>query len=410
MRTKDQQNAFDKLNKLKCGALFMRMGTGKTKVALDLISSKIHKVDTVLWICPCALKNEIEAERLKWHPELELTIIGVESISQSDRTYMEVLSLVSSKQVFCVVDESLKIKNMSAKRTRRMLEIGSKCAYRLILNGTPISKGAMDLWAQMSFLSPKILKMDYRTFKRNYVIFSDRPPRYIRGYQNLDHLTKIIAPYVYDADLDIDVRQKYRVVLYQNDLKSEYAAIKEEILLRFKPDGEDNDFDFYELCSRLQRCYTKSPSKQETISWVLKEISDEQAIVFVRYLDSIPASANCITGAHKLAERKAILSDFKVGKFKVLYITYGVGAYGLNLQFCHNVIFAEHMFDYAAKIQAEARVYRMGQDKDVTYWDIVCNCGMEDLIINCINKKSNLLDEVNRLINKVGIKEWLKTI
>lgn len=36
----DQEKAFEKLSKLKVGALFMEMGTGKTKVALDLIASK----------------------------------------------------------------------------------------------------------------------------------------------------------------------------------------------------------------------------------------------------------------------------------------------------------------------------------------------------------------------------------
>ena len=47
-----QQEAIEKLSKLKVGALFMEMGTGKTKVALDLINSKKNKVDYVLWICP----------------------------------------------------------------------------------------------------------------------------------------------------------------------------------------------------------------------------------------------------------------------------------------------------------------------------------------------------------------------
>ena len=54
-----QEQAFRKLSRLKCGALFMEMGTGKTKVALDLAASKAGKVDGVLWICPVSLKNEI---------------------------------------------------------------------------------------------------------------------------------------------------------------------------------------------------------------------------------------------------------------------------------------------------------------------------------------------------------------
>ena len=82
-----QQSAFDKLSKLKVGALFMEMGTGKTKVALDLLHYKQHKVNYMLWICPCSLKCEIETERQKWHPDLTLDVVGCESIGSSDRIY-----------------------------------------------------------------------------------------------------------------------------------------------------------------------------------------------------------------------------------------------------------------------------------------------------------------------------------
>ena len=154
-----QELAFEKLSKLKVGALFMEQGTGKTKVALDLICSKLHKVDYVLWICPYSLKNEIEAERLKWQPELKLEIVGVETISGSDRTYLEILRKVQRQRTFIVVDESLKIKNKEAKRTQRILKLGEYASYKLILNGTPLSNNVLDLYTQMQFLSPKIYEI-----------------------------------------------------------------------------------------------------------------------------------------------------------------------------------------------------------------------------------------------------------
>ena len=124
----NQELAFEKLSRLKVGALFMEMGTGKTKVALDLIASKMHKVDYVLWICPCSLKAEIEAERMKWHPELTLDIVGCESIGSSDRIYLETLRKLESGKAFIVVDESLKIKNRHAKRTERIIKMGEQAS------------------------------------------------------------------------------------------------------------------------------------------------------------------------------------------------------------------------------------------------------------------------------------------
>ena len=119
-----QEEAFKKLSKLKVGMLAMEMGTGKTKVALDLMASKKHKVDYMLWVCPFSIKSEIEAERIKWHPELNIEIVGVETISSSDRTYLALLEKLKTHKTFIVVDESLKIKNADAKRTERILKFG----------------------------------------------------------------------------------------------------------------------------------------------------------------------------------------------------------------------------------------------------------------------------------------------
>ena len=55
IETHDQQQAYEKFKALKCGALFMRPGTGKTRVALKLVSSKQDKVDAILYPYPMPL-------------------------------------------------------------------------------------------------------------------------------------------------------------------------------------------------------------------------------------------------------------------------------------------------------------------------------------------------------------------
>ena len=121
--TEQQVRAVNKLRRLKVGALFMEMGTGKTKVALDLMADRQKKVEMNVWVCPCSLKATIEEERKKWHPELSLTVVGVESIGASDRIFLNLLNEMAphNNKVFLVVDESLKIKNIKAKRTKRLL-------------------------------------------------------------------------------------------------------------------------------------------------------------------------------------------------------------------------------------------------------------------------------------------------
>lgn len=393
-KLKNQQLAFDKLSRLKVGALFSEMGTGKTKVALDLINSKSNKIDYILWICPFSIKNEIIKERDKWYPAMKIDVVGCETIGSSDRTYLEILKKVATSKTFIVVDESLKIKNINAKRTRRIIEFGGYAQYKLILNGTPITKNVIDLWAQMEFLSPKILKMSFNQFKNTYCEY------YIRGrlkgmvkkQHNIEHLISLIEPYIFDCDLDIEAKKMYYNYFYDVDM-FQYSSLKNELLECI------TNIDFFVLTTKLQQFYTTY--KEEMLKELLGQIND-QVIIFVKYLDSIPAGANKIVGDMNTKERKQVIDKFERGDFKELYITYGCGSYGLNLQFCRNIIFAEHCFDYSQRIQAEARIYRIGQNYDVNYYNLWCNVGLEKMIQSSLNKKSNLLNEIKKEIDKKG--------
>lgn len=405
----NQEEAFEKLARLKVGALFMEMGTGKTKVALDLIVSKKEKIELAIWVCPFSLKNEIENERKKWHPDLQLEVVGCESIGSSDRIFLELFGKMQNNRCFMVVDESLKIKNKEAKRTERILQLGKLAEYRLILNGTPLSKNVLDLWTQMQFLSPKILNMSYLEFKNNYCEY------YVRGslkgtvkkQHNIEHLIALIEPYIFDCKLDLKAKKRYHDISYSmnEQEKNEYQELKESYLSTI---ADMSQIDFFSFSNLLQRQYCRAAEKRKELDKLLQEIP-EKVLVFVKYLESIPKDALKITGEMKMAERAEAINCFKASE-KVLYTTYGCGAYGLNLQFCKNIIFLEHVFDYAQREQAEARIYRLGQEDDVDYYNLWCSTGLEKLIQASQQKKGNLLDEVKKEIERQGVMEWLNTI
>ena len=401
----NQELAFEKLSKLKVGALFMEMGTGKTKVAMDLIASKNDKVDYVLWICPFSTKQEIEQERLKWHPELNIDIVGCETISMSDYKAAEIYRKVRTHKTFIVVDESLKIKNLSAKRTRRILQLGSMAQYKLILNGTPLSKNVLDLYPQMQFLSPKILNMTFSEFKNKYCEYylHGKLKNRVRKQYNIAHLVSLIEPYIFDCELDLKKQKNYHDLYYSIDDLEEYESIKSSIL-KF-----DDDFDFFAVTTTLQHYYCSLKSKNDLLKSLINKING-QVIVFVKFLDSIPTDLKRLTGDMSNQERKNVLKSFKNGEFKTLFITYGCGSFGLNLQNCKNVIFADHTFDYAVRLQAEARIYRLGQKDDVDYYNLNCTCGLDNLIRGCLDKKTKLLDEIKKEIDKKGLKEFMKGI
>lgn len=411
--TELQQRAFNKLNRLKVGALFMEMGTGKTKVALDLMNYKSKKCDYMLWICPCSLKSTIEEERLLWQPDLKLDVVGCESIGMSDRIYLETLEKVkNAKGVFIVVDESLKIKNISAKRTKRILELSKFATYKLILNGTPLTKNALDIYTQISFLSEKILSESYSEFKRKYCEFYLRGDRkgQVKRCVNIPHLVSRIKPYIYDAKLDLKVDKNYTVYEYKltNEEFIDYEMVKSEILNEC---GKLDKIDFYRLITELTKYLYSCESKNKLLNDVINDI-DGKVIVFVKYLSSIPENALKIVGDMSNEERTKTIEEFKNNDEKVLYITFGCGAFGLNLQFVNNLIFADRTWDLAQMEQAEARIFRIGQkENEVNYYYIRAKTGLEKMLNRNLSKKTNLLAEIKDTIenmNKEEQEKWLR--
>lgn len=59
-----QEKAFNKIKKLKACALFMDMGTGKTRTMLEYIQLKLDqgKINKVFWICPCSTKKNLKED------------------------------------------------------------------------------------------------------------------------------------------------------------------------------------------------------------------------------------------------------------------------------------------------------------------------------------------------------------
>ena len=103
---KHQQQAFNKLKNLKACALFMDMGTGKTRTALELIQNKLNKgkITRVFWICPCSTKKNLisdinkhsifSAAYIENIQDEFICVIGSETISKSDKYYLKLVNLI----------------------------------------------------------------------------------------------------------------------------------------------------------------------------------------------------------------------------------------------------------------------------------------------------------------------------
>lgn len=408
--SKEQQLAFEKFKKLKVGALFMKMGTGKTKVALDIV--KYNNVDFLLYITPFSTKANIESEITKWGINCPYEIIGYETIQSSDRKYLELLTKLVDKKVFIIADESIFIKNEETKRFNRLINLRSKCEYALILNGTPLTKNEFDLYNQMEFLSPLIMNMSRNQFLNTFfkkITYKKKGQQEKSFYKfsevNAELLYKMVEPYIFKCDLDFNKEESssYIYIPYEDD---GYYIEKENKLEEYMIKGTSEVI--INMLTSLNVIASNYPNKNNA---VIEYIKGKNVIVFCNFVNEIQYIANrcdCFVIAGQTKNRKEIIEAFKRSN-KPLIMTYGVGSYSLNLQFCNEIVFSSLTFDFGKMEQSKYRIKRIGQNSSIKYTYILTDVGINNMIFENLERKQSLENLVKEKMMKGGI-EWLKDI
>lgn len=388
--------AKQKLVQNRVGALFMDPGTGKTRAAFELVKSAPN-LPYVLWVTPFQTKNNLRIELDKCGElPCEIDIIGVETIGQSDRQYVKIYKKLEQLGGFMVVDESIKIKNWEAKRTKRIIELGKLTDYRLILNGTEITRNLLDLWSQFEFLSPKILNMTMHRFKDIFCEYTKIEKRigrrkitqeFIVKYHNVDYLYSLIEPYIFESSLKLDIKQQYHDLYYDIDqiMLDEYQQLKDYYLDIETLYTLGGSF-FLEMTQKMQHSYCCASEKFELLERIVQSNDPQKIIVYCKFIES----------------QQQVAKRFP----NILVHSYGKHSYGLNLQDRNVIVYWDKTFDYGHRLQSTYRTYRTGQAQDCIYYNLTGKVPLEYLMDRNIDKKTNLLAYL-RSLSRENLKKVL---
>ena len=225
-----QQKALDDSWSADYYALFMEMGTGKSKVAIDTIGMlyQARKISAALivapkgvydnWVqgeIPAHLPDEIKRMVVRWTPSntkkfqqemkdlvygpfdgIKIFVMNIEALSTPRGTKAAYAFLCRNPNNMMIVDESTTIKNRKATRTKNVMMLAKDAKYRRILTGSPVTKSPMDLFSQCAFLSPSALNFkSYYSFQNRYAVVQKRTmgPRAFQeivAYRRLDELNE----------------------------------------------------------------------------------------------------------------------------------------------------------------------------------------------------------------------------
>lgn len=452
-----QELAVAKMLPTRVGALFMDMGTGKTRVLLEVARLRYDKWDVLFWFVPVSLKETIRQQILEhttvpsreiavWGirestttlPQGRIHVIGIESMSSSNRVVMLVHKLMTDRS-FAVVDESGYIKGAQSKRTKWITKLSAKARYRMILTGTPISQGVVDLYAQMRFLSERIL--GYRSFwafannhleyeKRKCADGTRRKTGRIVASHNCEWLAAKIAPYVYQVKKEECLRLPDKLystwwVTMTVEQRELYEEAKHEILAQWES-ADWQAWKIFELFTVLQtivcgfwrrngeliRC--QHERVDALLSVIGRQGDEDKVIVWCKYQAAVREIATALSvkhGAESVAEfhgqlserrREEELGKWREGKARFLLATQSAGGHGLTLNEARVSIFYADGFKYSDRIQAEDRNHRIGQKARPLYVSLRCAESIDTRIASAIARKSNVKDEFMKEVGSVS--------
>jgi len=216
-------------------ALFMDMGTGKSKVLIDNICMLYDKghLDSALIVAPKSvyhnwerkelpthLPDHIQAVVVAWSPEktkkkekelskldkvdytLKIFLMNVEALS-TKRGFQKAAQFLQCRKALLAIDESTTIKSPKAARTKNLIKLSKFSGYRRILTGSPVTKSPIDLYSQCEFLQEECLNQSsYWSFQNRYAKLVRRTVgthsfHEVVGFQNLTELNRLLLPFSY---------------------------------------------------------------------------------------------------------------------------------------------------------------------------------------------------------------------
>lgn len=445
-----QTTAVNKLISSRIGALFMEMGTGKSRTAIEMIARRQNKISNVIWFCPVSLKETVKHEILKHTdtppeqihifgpktnehtvPSIFWFIVGIESMSASRRVILTV-NMIVNENTLIIVDESSYIKGHRSARTDWITRVGERARYRLILTGTPLSQGVVDLFSQMRFLSPNILGYrSFYSFAANHLEYSEKYPGLIVRSHNTAYLAAKIKPYVYQVTKAecLDLPDKLHHSLYfsmTREQRAAYEQAKDEILMNLDDDKFDS-FTIFKLFTVLQQIvcgfwnHTDGLTGKEELSHhridmlmeSIRQIPDNEKIIiwakFQHDIKNIASALKAEFGAGCMAVFYGTIPEKKRAEQVELFrrsarfflATQSCGGHGLTLNEANHVVFYNNGFKYSERLQAEDRCHRIGQTMPVTYLDIICSDSIDERIDTALATKGNTVEQFKAEVNKV---------
>lgn len=435
-------------------ALFFEVGTGKTATLIHILREIFNakgKLLNTLILCPPIV---IENWRREWLANSEIKPSQLSCLSGSAKKRADAVRTAGEPKIFItnyeallmpdfvaalkfygvdalVCDESHKLKDLKAKRTKVCVDLAAGTKYRYILTGTPILNNPMDIFSQFKILDQgKTFGKNYFLFRSDYFFdknaFMPREkhfPDWRPKPMSLDKMNALIATKSMrvkkEECLDLPpLIKEIRYVELTAEQERAYSEMKKDFIsfvqgrtcvatlaltkalrlmqivsgfVKVTPEpGEGGEIIAFDTTPRLQalkELLEEITPNHKVIIWA---VFKENYRVIGKLLDDMDLQHVEVHGEYNTGEKQQAVDFFTNNPgCRVLLANPQAAGVGVNLIAASYAIYYSRNFSLEHDLQSEARNYRGGSEvhAKITRIDLVAKGTIDELVTKRLAEK-----------------------
>ncbi len=337
----------------------------------------------------------------------------------------------ASCEWMCILDESSKIKNHSAKTTKTILKSIPLFSYRIAMSATPAPNSELEYWPQVEFCVPGTLHRSFHGFKNTYFHLG-RGKQIMQGailgraeyakmfssgwkYQITEEKKQVLMEKISsisfrcDKDLCLDLpdtMDEIRSVEMGAVQRKHYAQMKNDLITEIRGQAIVAQVALTKIMKLRQLTsgfainpeghavpIGENPKLSELLS-VLEECGDQQVIIWANFHEEIETICKALgdKARHvysKTEDKDGAISGFKQGQYQYLVAHPRSAGHGHTFVNSAVEIFFSLDYSWEAYEQARGRVHRAGQTNKCTYIHLLCKDSIDEAILACLRRKAD---------------------
>ena len=414
------------------------MGLGKTIQAIGTaeLMRKEKQIQSTLIVCPTSLKYQWKREIERFTGQQVHVIEGLHhkriSQYQLDVPYKiisynsacnDIKILGKLETDLLIMDEVQRLKNWNTQISMAMRRVVSQ--YAVILSGTPLENKLEELYSVMEFADNFCLGPFWK-FKAECIV-SDETGK-VLGYQNLNKVgemtrKRLIRRTKKQVALQMPERQdKLLFVPMTKEQRGEHEELKfivRQIVTKWRRMHflSEKDRNRLLLCLSQMRMLcdstyildqkTRNDTKVDealNIITSLLETEGEKVVVFSQWermtrpiaqeLEKREIGFEYLHGGVPSEARGRLITNFADNPESRVFLSTDAGSTGLNLQSAATIINLDLPWNPAVLEQRIARIYRLGQQRNVQVINLVSAETIEEQMLDKLRFKSAMFEGV----------------